>query len=94
MDPYTQHASMLLVFSSPWHIANNTYFLFRFAIAEKLRPYLRALKDAISGLPDQVAARKRVQESRSISTIETASLLTWSPLKLMQRKADIRPIRR
>ena len=75
----------------PVQLAANTYFLVRAAMNGMGRPYWRALVDGYKALPSFGAARRQIQKGRKISMIDAARAMTWSPLKLMQRAADIRP---
>jgi N-acetylglucosaminyl-diphospho-decaprenol L-rhamnosyltransferase len=86
---YRNMPTPLLIGLAPFHIAVNIYLLIRFLFCGVAGAYLRALKDAVGGLPAMSPSRHAIQRSRKISLSALIGELTWSPLKLMRRKADI-----
>lgn len=80
----------LLIATAPFHMAFNLYLLARFSLAGQGRPYLRALKDAASGLSGQTSARRRIQRGRKARLGALARAMTWSLWKLVRKEADIR----
>jgi GT2 family glycosyltransferase len=54
--------------------------------------YLRAVVDGYRGLPAFAADRRALQRRRRASLMSIARALTWSPLKVSRREADLRPI--
>lgn len=54
--------------------------------------YLRAMRDGYGALPRLGATRRSIQRSRKIGTAALASMLTWSPARLLRRQADVRPL--
>jgi len=82
----------LLVATAPFHMMFNLYLLARFSLEGKGRAYLRAMGDAARGLSAQSAARRRLQAGRKADVAAIARATTWSLLKLMRKKADIRPV--
>lgn len=86
-------AAILLV-TLPFHAATNVYLLMRFTISGGARAYLRAMRDALAGLAPILRERHVRQRQRVESAAAIARALTWSPLKVMRRAADIRTRRR
>ena len=56
------------------------------------RPALQGLLDGFRGLGPIWAARREIQRKRCASTSEIARALTWSPITLLRRASDIRPV--
>ncbi len=56
--------------------------------------YRRAMRDGYGGLRQFSADRRRLQADRRVRLIDLARALTWSPLKVSRRQADLKPIRR
>ena len=81
----------LLLVTAPFHLLINLYLLFRFTLSGGAPSYLRALKDAATGLPEMWSSRKHRQQTRKASVTDIARALTWSPFKMMSRDPDIRP---
>ncbi len=80
----------LLIATLPFHLLVNLYLVVRFSISGGVKSYLRAVKDAVKGLPEIWALRHGRQRGRKASVAEIARALTWSPMKVMRREADIR----
>lgn len=76
----------LLVLSFPLHLALNLYLTARLALAGQLRPYLRAMRDAMRGARPFLAER-RALHADAVSTRRIARALTWSPIALFRRRA-------
>lgn len=76
----------------PFHLLINAYLLIRLSLIGSGRAYVRALIAAARGMRPVLAARRRVQAGRAASVGDTARALTWSPIKLARRSADIRPV--
>ncbi len=79
----------LLIVSAPFQVLANIYLLVRFAFLGEAKPYLRAMRDGFLGLPAQTAARRNIQRTRKVSLGAFSKTLTWSPLKLLRKEADI-----
>jgi N-acetylglucosaminyl-diphospho-decaprenol L-rhamnosyltransferase len=79
----------LLIVTVPFQALANIYLLARFALLGEAKPYLRAMRDGFAGLPAQTAARREIQRTRKISLGALAKVLTWSPVKLFQKRAKI-----
>ena len=74
----------------PFHLIVNLYLLARFTISGGAGAYLRAMRDAAKGLPE-IWPQRRVRQRARIATLrDIARALTWSPLKVMRKQADIR----
>jgi len=83
----------ILIISLPVHFLVNLYLAVRFSVNGQLRPYLRAVKDAVLGLSAQWKARKKIQLLRQASTGDIAKALSWSPVRVARRQEDLKPIR-
>ncbi len=79
----------LLFVSAPFQVFANIYLLARFIFLGEAKPYLRAMRDGFAGLPAQTAARLKIQRTRKISLGKLVKTLTWSPIKLFRKQADI-----
>ena len=78
----------LLALSLPLHLALNLYLAGRLAFAGQMRPYLRAMRDAVRGARPFLAER-RALHTGTASTRQVARALTWSPLALLGRRAKV-----
>ncbi len=58
----------------------------------RFRATARGMRDAISGLGPVWHVRRRVQAGRVASIAAVARALTWSPVRLLGRRADVRPL--
>lgn len=81
----------LLIATAPFHLLANFYLFFRFLIAGRGGAYADAMRDAVKKMPEMWRRREARQKERKASTLQIASALTWSPLKLMKKEADVRP---
>jgi len=75
----------------PFHLLVNLYLIGRFTLIGSGRAYWKALMAAAAGTPRIWSERRRVQRSRQASIGKVARALTWSPLKLARREADVKP---
>ena len=80
----------LLAVTLPFHLIVNLYLLARFTVSGGVGAYLRAMGDAAKGLPALWRDRRARQMARTASVIDVARALTWSPVKVMRKEADIR----
>ena len=81
----------LLVLFMPAHILAT---LLNLAIILPRGTFLSGVKGLIaglSGLPDILGARRKIQADRIISASQIIRAMTWSPLAAWRRKPDIRP---
>lgn len=74
----------------PVQLAANLYFIARAFTIGFGKTYAKAIFDGYAGLPRLSKIRKGIQSRRKISSLKVARALTWSPLKLMKKAADIR----
>lgn len=77
----------------PFQLAANLYLLARSFSVGAGKPYWRALKDGYLGLGAFREDRRRLQRARSVKLSELAQRLTWSPLKVSRRMADLSAIK-
>lgn len=84
----------ILILSLPVHIMVNIYLAVRFSLNGQLPAYLRAIKDAIAGIPQQLRSRKTSAAHHQYAMKELISVMTWSPLKVARRQADLKPVTR
>ncbi len=54
-------------------------------------PVWRGMRDAICGIGPAWAARRRIQSARTASAWAIVRALSWSPMRLLARRTDIRP---
>lgn len=91
---YLNMPASLLLATLPFHLAMNLALLVRHALTNSLGAYMRAMIDGVKGLPGLSADRRLRQRTRKASLGGIASALTWSPLKMARREADITPLPR
>jgi GT2 family glycosyltransferase len=60
---------------------------------EVVRGTWRAIRDGVRGAPRFWADRRALHTARLASTLDIARAMTWSPLKLVRRAPDVRPLR-
>jgi N-acetylglucosaminyl-diphospho-decaprenol L-rhamnosyltransferase len=77
--------TLLLVVAAPYHLVLNAYLLVVAARMGTFGTFVRAYRDAISGLPAMWRTRKKIQATRTISALEAARQLAWSPRSLRWR---------
>lgn len=75
----------------PFQIALDAYLAVRLGLIGSGPAFLRALAAAIKDAPRVWRQRRDIQAKRKIDARKLAPMLTWSPVKLMRRKADLRP---
>ena len=76
----------------PVHLLANLMVLQRSLVQGTFRPTARGLLDGFRGLGPIWAARRDIQRKRCASTADIARALTWSPMTLLRRASDIRPV--
>lgn len=74
------------------HLLVNLAFLLRSFAHERSGPTWRAIRDAIAAWPEVMAWRREVQRSRILSSGDIGRAMTWSPVKLLRRDPDVRPL--
>ncbi|MEQ8178422.1 MAG: glycosyltransferase family 2 protein [Amphiplicatus sp.] len=77
---------------APFRFAVDLYLLIRHSLLGNAAAYLKALRDGYCGLAALRARRRAIQKGRRIGLRELARALTWSPLKVMRRESDLRPV--
>ncbi|WP_375202100.1 glycosyltransferase family 2 protein [Hyphococcus sp.] len=82
----------LLIATAPFHLLLDLVLFAQSSSRGDGGAYIRGLRDGYGGLARLSAERRRRQQARKASTGEIAQALTWSPLKLMRRATDIRPV--
>lgn len=85
---------LMLWLATPFVAITNFAFLFRSLFHGKFKCTARALGDALHGLPGVIQSRGQIQKKRTINSLGISQAMTWSPVKLLTRAPDIRPIRR
>jgi N-acetylglucosaminyl-diphospho-decaprenol L-rhamnosyltransferase len=63
-------------------------------VGKKFKPAWAGLRDGIRNLKSVWALRSRVQDMRKSSVFSIARAMNWSPLKMMRRDHDVRPLRK
>ena len=76
----------------PFQLAANFYLLARSFTVGIGPSYWRALRDGFGGLGQFREDRRLLQRERKVSIRELAKVMTWSPLKVSKREADLRPV--
>lgn len=84
----------LLVLTLPFHLVVNVCVLAGFLFSGDARAYLRAMRNAAKGMNVIWPDRRARQRARTASLGDVARALTWSPVKLLRKQADIRPRRK
>ncbi len=85
--------SPIFLLSLPYHLCADLVLFARCLLTGRGGVFVRAVRDALAGAPKQWAARKRIQAARKASIVSIFSAMTWSPIALWRRRADIRAIR-
>jgi N-acetylglucosaminyl-diphospho-decaprenol L-rhamnosyltransferase len=75
----------LLLLSAPFHVLANIYLVPRLAMAGQLRPYLRALRDALLGVGPFLSERRGLHGQGG----RIAPYLTFSPIALVTRRQKL-----
>lgn len=76
----------------PFHVLVNLYLLARFSLIGSGPAYGRALVGALNGLGRVWRERRSTARARIAKVGAIARALTWSPIKLARRQADVRPL--
>jgi len=72
----------------PLHVAALLVLVVRAMVRGDALPTLRALRDAVLGLPAVWKQRRQIQDARTVSTRAIARALTWDVRKYLRRSAD------
>lgn len=76
----------------PIQIGANLYLLARSWSVGRAAPYWRALRDGYGAMARLAGKRRRNLRARKASLRSLARALTWSPLKVSRRAADLKPL--
>lgn len=79
-------------FFLPFHLALNLLLLVWAIKRGHARAVLRGLREGLSGLPAVMTERRKVQSSRKANVSEILRILSWSPLRMLRRNHDVRPL--
>ncbi len=82
---------VVLFLMLPLHIGLSAGFLVRSMFKGQFRPTRDGIVSSMAGLPRMLAKRQAVQASRRISLAALLKSFTWSPVKFLLRKSDVRP---
>lgn len=80
----------LLVVTLPGHIALTIVILLRGLLTKRAKDTWRGIWAALHGAGPILRDRKALKERRKVSTASLISAMTWNPLTMLQRKADVR----
>ncbi|MDH5510613.1 MAG: glycosyltransferase family 2 protein [Nitrospinota bacterium] len=83
---------LLLLFSFPFFLAGQGALMAKAIVFGYGGPVIKGYLAAMAGLWPILKARRQVQRSATVGSLGIARALTWSPLKLLRRGADIRPM--
>lgn len=83
----------VFLLTAPFHAAVNLALLIRWGAAGRFSAYWRGVRDGVTGLKALREDRRSIAARRRLSPAAVAGLLTWSPLKLVRRGGDLRPVR-
>ncbi len=83
---------VLLLATLPFHLVLNVLLAGAALAHGQVGAYFRAMWDAHKALPAVLRERTRRQRARTASTAAIARAITWSPLKLLRRSADLRSV--
>ena len=74
----------------PFHLLVNLYLLVRLTLIGSGGAYARALGAAWKGLPAVWRKRRELQRAREANVRDIVRMLTFSPIRLARRQADVR----
>lgn len=77
----------------PFHILMTVLLVLRAIIRRQIKPTLAGLGEALSGIGPVLADRKTVQARRKLSSCQILGAMAWNPLKMLNRRPDVRPLR-
>lgn len=83
---------ILIIALLPFHLLVNVYLLLRSFSVGIGKPFWRAMVDGYGGLPPIMKARREHVSPSRASLGSIVSALTWSPIKVSRRAADLKPI--
>lgn len=83
----------LMILLLPAHIfANFAYLYWSLFRKNRFTPTFNGIVDAIKGLPETFADRRKIQAQRKISSVALAKKFAWSPIKVATRGIHIRKL--
>jgi GT2 family glycosyltransferase len=83
----------LFILLLPAHIfANLAYLYWALFRKGRFKPTLQGIRDALKGMPDIFAQRRKIQKTRTISSLSLMKKFTWSPIKVVTRGIHIRKL--
>ncbi len=82
----------LSVLLFPLNLLTNFLFLLRAIITGSGKPYWRALCDGYKEMGAMIKSGKERRKNRRIKIVELVHLLTWSPVKVLRRAGDLKPL--
>lgn len=74
----------------PLHVIATLVLFLRLSGQGRLAPNLKGARAALADLPAALAARRRTQATRTVTSWEIARAMTWNPLDLLGRRVVIR----
>ncbi len=83
----------IFLLALPYHLCVNLYLLVQNTLNGRGGVFIRAMRDALAGAPQQWKARKNIQASRRASVASIFAAITWSPFALLRRRADLRAVK-
>jgi GT2 family glycosyltransferase len=83
----------LLILLAPVHLGVTALLWLSAARFGQFTLFGRAVGDALKDWPNLMKKRRAVQAARKVSTLKTARMFTWTPVALLSRTPDVRPVR-
>lgn len=80
----------LLVITLPGHIVLTAMILLRGLVTKRAKDTWRGIWAALKGVRPILRDRKTLKARRRVSTVSLVSAMSWNPLTMLQRKADVR----
>lgn len=77
----------------PYFLCANVVLLAQNMLAGRGGVFVRAMRDAIADAPYHWRMRKQIHAGRRASAASIFNAITWSPIALLRRRADIRGIK-
>ena len=77
----------------PLHILVNLAFLVRSRFHDRFDQTWKGTRDGLAGWSWIRAERRHLAEGRKVGSWKIAQAMTWSPIKLVRRAPDVRPLR-
>ncbi len=80
----------LLIITLPGHIALTVMILLRGLVTKRAKDTWRGIWAALKGAGPILKERKSLMASRRVSGASLVSAMSWNPVTMLQRKADVR----